>query len=98
MFRGDEMIIRSKEHVKKLMCEFKNFSQKDMERNKWYLVFENKERNGVWTLMKYPDNSWTIHGKGEKYCDPDETNLTEEETIDFIWKNRKSINKTLKNK
>ncbi len=46
--------------------------------------------------MHYPDGSWSIHGKGEQYCDPEETFLTEEEMLSFIWKQRSSVNQVVK--
>jgi hypothetical protein len=61
-----------------------------------YFVIEDKERNGNWTLMNYPDGNWSIHGKGEQYCDEDETLLSEDDILTFIWKNRSSINHIIK--
>lgn len=82
--------------AKKLLDEFTKIASFDHERQKFYFVFADKERGGQYTLMK-KGTQWSIHGKGETYCDPDETMMNNfDELINFVWKHRSRINQVLK--
>jgi hypothetical protein len=87
--------IRSKKDAEAFMETFSHSAQWDEIGEKWYLVLTDKERGGNWTLMHYPVGAWTLHGKGETYCDSAETPLTPEEACAFVWKNRAAINRSI---
>lgn len=89
------MRLRKKADIKNWLNNFKSVSSFDSTGNKFYYVFEDKKRSGKWTLMMYLNGEYSIHGIGDDYCDDDETFLSFEETVDFIWKNRGSLNNTL---
>lgn len=79
-----------------LLEEFTNIASYDYENAKHYFVFKDKERGGQYTLMK-KDEKWSIHGKGENYCDDGETMMEHlDSLLDFIWKHRSKINQVLK--
>ncbi|MCM3790043.1 hypothetical protein M3221_16775 [Domibacillus indicus] len=92
-------VLKSKKDIEQLSMGFPQIAFYDEQGNKHYLVFEDKQRNGQWTLMfNQHTKAWTIHGKGETYCDPDEQLLEPAEMVRFIWKNRGSVNKALRQK
>ncbi|GAA3325697.1 hypothetical protein GCM10020331_058640 [Ectobacillus funiculus] len=58
---------------------------------KHYIVFEDRKRKGVWTLM-LKEGQWSVHGKGAEYCDEGETFLTEKkEAVDFYLEQSSNI-------
>jgi hypothetical protein len=59
---------------------------------KYFFTFE-KEGGSV-TLMKYEDGTITYHRVNESFCDIKEIILVD--VYEYLWKNRKYINKTLK--
>lgn len=76
--------------------EFTDMVSYDYENEKHYFVFKDKERGGQYTLMK-KDERWSIHGKGENYCDDGETMMDDiDGLLVFIWKHRSNINRVLK--
>ncbi|WP_347551101.1 hypothetical protein ABFG93_04805 [Pseudalkalibacillus hwajinpoensis] len=85
-------IIKRKRDVEALLSDFEGIAGYDKTGNKHYLVFADFLRNGKCTLMKYSDGSFSIHGKGDAYCDESELFLTEDEVTSFLWKHRKAIN------
>lgn len=86
-------IIRSKKDVKQFLESFEETAAWDGEVGKRYFVFEDRERGGIWTLMRYADGTFTVHGKGESYCDEGEAALSAEEAVGFLWKHRSAINR-----
>lgn len=90
------MIIKKKLDAVRLLEEFKDVASYDNENEKHYFVFKDKQRGGKYTLMK-KDGRWSIHGKGEDYCDDGETMMDDlDDLLDFIWKHRSKINLSLK--
>lgn len=90
------MIIKRKLNALQLLEEFESIADFDYDNGKYYFVFEDKDRDGNYTLMK-KDDKWSIHGKGKNYCDIDETVMSDlDELVDFIWKHRSKINQSLK--
>lgn len=76
--------------------KFTDIASYDYENEKHYFVFKDKERGGQYTLMK-KDERWSIHGKGENYCDDGETMMDDiDGLLVFIWKHRSKINHVLK--
>lgn len=88
--------LKSKADVTQLMNQFASISEEDPTLNKRYFILDDRERGGVWTIMLYPDGNWTIHGKGDDYCDEGETAMSPEQLATFLWKNRAAVNKQLK--
>lgn len=92
-------VLKSKKDIEQFLMDFPQIAFYDEQGNKYYFVFDDKQRNGQWTLMfNEHTKAWTIHGKGETYCDPGEQLLEPIEMIQFIWKNRASVNKVLRQK
>lgn len=89
------MKITSKKDAAAWMSSFTKNARRDDVRNKQYFVFEDRQRSGQWTVMRYPDGQWTIHGKGDAYCDPDESPLSSEELTTFLWRNRAAVNRAM---
>jgi len=92
------MVIRTKKEVMNFISTFADVAKYDEQGKKHYLVFEDSERNGQWTLMRYADDTFTIHGRGDTYCDETERQLESAELQKFIWQWRKSINASLRKK
>ncbi|WP_054636563.1 hypothetical protein [Thalassobacillus sp. C254] len=88
--------IRKKADIEEVLGAFSQYADFDVTGNKYYLVFKDRQRNGQWTLMN-TNGKWSVHGKGEEYCDPEEMFLTYNELLTFLWKNRAAVNYTLKN-
>ncbi|OMP65623.1 hypothetical protein [Domibacillus epiphyticus] len=89
-------IIKKKVDIQEFIENFDLIAHYDELGRKHYLVVPDRERGGDWTLMKYPNNEMTIHGKGVDYCDPDEQKLFDKDLLEFIWKNRKMFNSRIK--
>lgn len=90
-------VLKSKNDIEHFLDGFRESSHYDGQSNKHYFIFEDKKRNGQWTLMLNDRTKvWTIHGKGDNYCDPGEQPLGPSEVVRFIWKNRGSVNKALR--
>lgn len=88
--------IRSKKDSELFLERFDGLARWDEAGGKRYFVLADRERGGVWTLMRYPeDGAWTIHGRGDDYCDEDEAPLTAEAALEFVWKHRAAINKAI---
>ena len=88
--------IRRRIDIAHFLTEFRNLSCYDSFGKKHYFIFDDFKRNGQWTLMLNYKNQWSLHGKGEHYCDESELFMKQEEIELFIWKNRKAINNSLK--
>lgn len=91
------MIIKRKRDAEAFLSDFQRIADYDKAGNKHYIVFEDFVRNGQCTIMKYDDKSFSIHGKGESYCDENEQFLSTDELVSFLWKHRKAVNNLLKN-
>ena len=90
------MIIRKKSDIQEFLGDFKSFASSDNEGEKEYFVFVDKFRKGLMTLMRYPDGTFTCHGKGAGYSDEDEQYLTPIQLQSFVWKHRSAINNKIR--
>ncbi|MDP4550569.1 hypothetical protein Q9251_06710 [Alkalihalobacillus macyae] len=90
------MIIKRKRDAEELLSNFEIVAHYDKEGNKHYIVFEDFVRNGQCTMMKYDDTSFSIHGKGESYCDENEQFISKDELASYLWKHRKAVNQLLR--
>lgn len=89
------MVFRKKSEIEEwLSSGFIQSAGYDQEGNKYYFVFPDMDRGGIWTLMKYSDR-FTLHGRGEDYCDQGEIVIEKKELVQFIWANRKAIHTVL---
>lgn len=77
------------------MQQFKDIAFWDPLNNDYKLTFDDQFRSGIWNL-KLSYGQWSIRGEGKKYVDLEEVYLSKEEAEEFIWKNRKALNKILK--
>ena len=91
------LVIRKKDHMKRFLESFVAIAEFDALKEKHYFVFDDKDRGGHMTLMNTKGN-WSIHGKGDTYCDPDESFLEEDHVLPIVWKHRAAINRALKEK
>lgn len=91
-------MIRKKADIKKWIADFTSHASYDEFGQKHYYILDDRKRNGVWTLMRYSDGTFTIHGKGEGYCDESEVYKSNEEVIQFLWDNRGALNASLQKK
>src|SRR5690625_3112917 len=64
--------------------------------HKHYFVFSDQKRGGLWTIMMYESETFTIHGRGNGYCDEEEEELTIEDLTTLILGNRKQIHEVLR--
>lgn len=97
MMKGvNYLIIKKKLDAIRLLEEFNDVASYDYENEKRYFVFKDKERGGQYTLMNM-NGRWSIHGKGEDYCDVGETMMDDlDGLLEFVWKHRSKINQALK--
>ncbi|MGG3799007.1 hypothetical protein [Metabacillus fastidiosus] len=91
------MRIRCKKDIAALLNQFEQVSQYDRYGRKYYIPFYDKERGGTCTIMKYKNDSYTIHGQGVSYCDNGEKPLLQDELLSLIWKHRKAFSEAIKN-
>ncbi|WP_078555297.1 hypothetical protein [Bacillus alkalicellulosilyticus] len=89
------LTISKKLHIEQFLSSFTQFANFDSPQNKYYFVFEDRDRGGQMTLMN-TFGVWSIHGKGENYSDLNETLLKEEEVITLVWKHRGAVNRAIK--
>ncbi|MCA0987576.1 hypothetical protein [Guptibacillus algicola] len=89
-------VVKSKREIRELLSNFKRIADYDATGKKYYIVFDDYEREGQWTLMKYDDGSYTIHGKGNTYCDKEEKVVSTEALQKLLWENRKAVNKVIR--
>ena len=86
--------MRTKKDIVATISKFTQFASFDEVLQKHYVVFEDRKRKGVWTLM-LKEGQWSVHGKGADYCDEGETFLSEKEVVDFIWSNRATFRQSM---
>lgn len=89
-------IIKRKADVEALLQAFEQLAEFDELGQKHYFVFEDTEKEGQCTVMKYENASFSIHCKGASYCDNEEVFLELDELIDLLWKRRKAVNAVLR--
>ncbi|MFB5663952.1 hypothetical protein [Alteribacillus sp. HJP-4] len=92
--------LKRKADIEVWLNEFVQTADYDETGNKYYFVFADKFRGGMWTLMN-TNGQWSLHGKGEAYCDNEEVFIQKDEAVTFLWKHRAAVNKArseLKNK
>ncbi|WP_273849914.1 hypothetical protein [Guptibacillus spartinae] len=89
-------IIKRKADVEALLKAFDQFAEFDQLGQKHYFVFEDTEKDGRCTVMKYENESFSIHCKGASYCDSEEVFLEIDELINLLWKRRKAVNAVLR--
>ncbi|WP_216828343.1 hypothetical protein [Alkalihalobacterium elongatum] len=89
------MSIRNKMHIERLLLSFCDWADYDSILYKNYFVFDDKERGGIITLMK-TNGRWSIHRKGEEYCDPEETVLEGDAVKKLLWNHRAAVNRSIK--
>jgi hypothetical protein len=85
MFR----LIKRKSDIQDLLSKFCLYAKWDGI--KYYLTFEKD--GGTVTLMMYEDGTITYHRVNESFCDLREIILVD--VYEYLWKNRKYINKIL---
>ncbi|MGB8001859.1 MAG: hypothetical protein WCF60_17435 [Anaerobacillus sp.] len=89
-------MIRRKRDIEALLSNFEAVALYDGNGSKHYIVVSDFHRDGKCTVMKYNDGSFSIHGKGESYCDEMEEFLSREALTSFLWNHRKGLNLVLK--
>jgi hypothetical protein len=82
-------MIRKKKDVFEFVNLFETFSEWDG--TKYFFTFKKDE--GTVTLMKYDDETITYHRMNESFCDIKEIIIVD--VYEYLWKNRKYINKVL---
>jgi hypothetical protein len=85
-------MIRRKQDVIDFVKVFESFAEWDGE--KYYFTFQKD--GGRVTLMKYEDETITYHRMTLSLCDLKEIILVD--VYEYLWSNRKLINKRLKEK
>lgn len=78
-------MIKRKRDIPKFLKNFVTFATWDG--TKHYLTIDDT------TLMLYDDGSFTYYRKKERFWDLKEIELEPEELQEFLWDNRKEINK-----
>ncbi|EXX87750.1 hypothetical protein BG53_11440 [Paenibacillus darwinianus] len=91
------MQIKKKSDIELILDSFPGIANWDEEREKHYLVFEDRKRGGQWTLMRYGDGQFSLHGRGEDYIDGDEMMFEDRDAVaSFLWDNRSAYNAAVK--
>lgn len=92
------MQIKKKSDISMVLERFEQIASWDAAGCKHYLVLEDRNRGGQWTLMKYGDcERYSIHGLGTDYHDEEEQFFDEPAgVIAFLWDNRSVYNAAVK--
>ncbi|MBD0378806.1 hypothetical protein [Paenibacillus sedimenti] len=91
------MQIKKKNDIDIILDNFSSIAEWDHTGKKLYLVFPDRKRGGQWTLMRYDDNRYSVHGLGQEYLDEAELFFDERDSIiSFLWDNRAAFNASLK--
>lgn len=92
------MQIKKKIDIDLVLENFDSISHWDDKGNKHYLVFEDRNRGGQWTLMKYKiGDQFSVHGLGEDYNDEEEMFFDCRDSVaSFLWENRSAYNVAIK--
>lgn len=91
------MQIKKKTDIEFVLDNFSSLAQWDDIGEKFFIVFEDRKRGGQWTLMRYSDDRYSIHGLGEDYIDEKELFFEElDEVVTFLWNNRAAFNAAVK--
>lgn len=88
--------IRNKKDIRLFMEKFDTLTDFDRYGEKHYFVFKDKFKGGIITVMKYPNQAFTFHAKGENYCDEQETLLDETHLVNLLWEHRKHVNESIR--
>ncbi|MFC5775176.1 hypothetical protein [Ectobacillus antri] len=86
--------MKTKKDIYAVLSNFASIADYDAELQKYYLVFSDRKRGGVYTLMRKGEQ-WSTHGYGLDYMDDRETFLTEKEVVDFLWIHRAAFRQTV---
>lgn len=87
--------MKTKKDIAATLSEFTQFASYDQELQKHYLVFYDRKRGGIYTIMKRLNGQWSIHGYGWHYCDDGETFMNEKELLNLLWIHRSAFRQTL---
>lgn len=92
------MLIKKKVDIDSILDNFESISQWDVAGNKHYLIFQDRNRGGQWTLMKYKiGGQFSVHGLGEDYSDEGELYFDSRDFVaSFLWDNRSAYNAAVK--
>lgn len=83
-------MIRKKKETIQFIAEFEHFAEWDG--SKHYFTFQKD--GGTVTIMKYEDGTITYHRMTLALCDLKEIIICD--VYEYLWKNRKLINQSLK--
>lgn len=89
-------MIRSKNDALRFLNEFEKYAAFDSLGKKHYFIIEDELKNSQTTIMKYNPTFFTTHSFGVDYCEQGETSYTFDHISSFVWKNRKHINRKMK--
>ncbi|NIK80396.1 hypothetical protein FHS15_005580 [Paenibacillus castaneae] len=91
------MLIKKKTDIVFVLENFTSLAEWDAIGEKYYFVFADRKRGGQWTLMRYSDNRYSIHGRGNHYFDENEWFFEElDQVYSFLWENRSAFNAAVK--
>ncbi len=91
------MQIRKKNDISFVLDNFSTLAEWDETGAKYYLVLEDRKRGGQWTLMRYEEDRYSVHGRGESYLDEEEHFFEDSEAVTaFLWGNRAAFNAAVK--
>ena len=92
------MQIKKKSDISLILENFGTLASWDAAGGKHYFVFEDRNRGGQWTLMKYGDGErYSLHGLGTDYHDEEEQFFEDPAGIvAFLWDNRSVYNAAVK--
>lgn len=91
---GGVRSMKTKKDIAAMLSRFTQIASYDEKLEKYYLVFSDKKRKGIYTLM-LKEKQWSIHGRGLGYCDENETFLEEKELLQFLWLHRAAFRQSV---
>lgn len=68
----------------------------DYDGDKRYFCFDDTKRGGKYTLMKYEGGTFTLHSKGENYCDDKEIEIGGNEWVSLFGEIERRSTKPLR--
>jgi len=87
--------IKSKKEIEYFLDQFPQYAEWDQEGKKHYYCFVEKETDYVVTLMKYENDTFTIHRRNDQWYEELESEIPKQEIVKLIWNHRGIINKQI---
>lgn len=85
--------METKQEMVEVLENFHAFAKYHEELEKYYMMFLDKERYGMYVVI-WKDDMWSVYGFGEEYED-EECKVEFIELVEFLWQHKESVERGL---